>query len=305
MTVPVWNADYELTIDAAALLIALQFPALIPVRIEMLGAGWDNVAYRVNEEYVFRFPRRKMGADLIANEVRALPNLAHSVHLPIPVPEHIGDPHGDYPYPFAGYRLIPGTTACRVDWTDEARAENAAALARFLSALHSIPVTTETRTWAPGDLIRRMDIPFRLPQLKERLEGIDGLVSGIDIGRLRRRVADLDDSSLRTEPGCWVHGDLYARHLLVDEHLCLCGVIDWGDVHLGDPAVDLSIVYSFLPPSARPAFWTVYGEVDTQTQQRARFRAIHYGALLTTYGIDVGDEAIRRVAEYALKVAAE
>ena len=45
-------------------------------------------------------------------------------------------------------------------------------------------------------------------------------------------------------------GDLYVRHLLLNELCELTGVIDWGDVHLGDPAVDLMIAYSFLPLSA-------------------------------------------------------
>jgi aminoglycoside phosphotransferase (APT) family kinase protein len=98
-----------------------------------------------------------------------------------------------------------------------------------------------------------------------------------------------------------VHGDLYARHFLVDGSNTPCGVIDWGDVHLGDPALDLSIAYSFLLPGARSAFQEAYGHTDdTALWERARFRALAYGILLTHYGSEVGDEAIQAAGEYAL-----
>jgi aminoglycoside phosphotransferase (APT) family kinase protein len=81
-------------------------------------------------------------------------------------------------------------------------------------------------------------------------------------------------------------------------------VIDWGDVHLGDPAIDLSIAFSFFPLAARTTFRQAYGPVDGATWDRARFRALHYGVLLTDYGTDIGDDAIRAVGEYALRPAA-
>ena len=100
-----------------------------------------------------------------------------------------------------------------------------------------------------------------------------------------------------------MHGDLYARHLLVDEAKALAGVIDWGDVHVGDPALDLSIAFSFLPPAARHTFRQTYGEIDEATWARARFRALHYGAILVEYGANSADLAIKALGEYALQYA--
>src|SRR6266849_3644209 len=40
---------------------------------------------------------------------RVLPLLAPHLPLPIPAPEFVGIPDEGYPYPFAGYELIPGT----------------------------------------------------------------------------------------------------------------------------------------------------------------------------------------------------
>jgi aminoglycoside phosphotransferase (APT) family kinase protein len=300
----VWDADHELTADQAAELIVRQFPGLEPVHIEMIGVGWDNVAFRVNERWVFRFPRRKLGTDLIVNESRILPLLAPALPLPIPAPRFFGRAEGDYPYDFAGYALIPGETACCRQWTDTERVETAADLARFLAALHSIPIPTGA-TWAPGDLLRRADLPYRAPKLKERLQSLQGLVDEVDAARLCDLVDRLVQTPPHGGPPCWQHGDLYPRHLLADDRGRLCGVIDWGDVHLGDPAGDLAIVYTFLPAVAHDRFWHTYGPADEATKNRARFRAIHYGAILTTYGREIGDAPIREVGEYALRAATD
>jgi aminoglycoside phosphotransferase (APT) family kinase protein len=100
-----------------------------------------------------------------------------------------------------------------------------------------------------------------------------------------------------------VHGDLYARHLIVDEAAVLTGVFDWGDVHVGDPALDLSIAFSFLPPAARCVFRQAYGDIDEATWERARFRALHYGTILVEYGANSADPAIKALGEYALRYA--
>jgi aminoglycoside phosphotransferase (APT) family kinase protein len=90
------------------------------------------------------------------------------------------------------------------------------------------------------------------------------------------------------------HGDLYARHLLVDLEGQLAGVIDWGDVHIGDPAVDLSIAHSFLPPSAHPGFLDAYGAVAAPAWSVARLRALWHTSMVLLYAADCGDADLLR-----------
>ena len=139
--------------------------------------------------------------------------------------------------------------------------------------------------------------------VKERLRALPPAPGGIDVDALRSLVDRLATTSSWRGPLRWVHGDLYARHLLVDEARRPCGVIDWGYVHLGDPALDLSIAFSFLPAEARSAFRETYGPIDAATWDRARIRALFYGAGLVDHGADVGDNAIRVAGGYALRAA--
>jgi len=296
----VWDADVELSLEAATHLIERQFPVLAPARLELLGAGWDNAAFLVNERFVFRFPRRQVAVELIEREVRILPLLAPHLPLPIPVPTFVGAPADGYPYPFAGYPRLPGTTACLPVWSEEERARNAVPLARFLAALHRIPVSDETRAWAPGKEAGRPMSPLR-----DRLRALAPALGGIEVEGLADRADRLAVTPAWAGPPCWVHGDLYPRHLLVDDQRRLCGVIDWGDAHLGHPAIDLMVAFCFLPPTARGAFRSDYGPIDAATWDRAQCHALHYGVSLIEWGTDIGDAAIRAAGEYALRSTTE
>ena len=68
-----WSAEHDVSASLARELIETQFPKLTPVGVEPLGVGWDNTAYRVNDKFVFRFPRRQIAVELIRTEARVLP----------------------------------------------------------------------------------------------------------------------------------------------------------------------------------------------------------------------------------------
>jgi Phosphotransferase enzyme family len=62
------------------------------------------------------------------------------------------------------------------------------------------------------------------------------------------------------------------------------GVIDWGDICRGDPAIDLMLYWSYVPPAGRPAFRDAYGPVTDAQLVRARVLAVFVSATLALYG---------------------
>jgi aminoglycoside phosphotransferase (APT) family kinase protein len=73
-------------------------------------------------------------------------------------------------------------------------------------------------------------------------------------------------------------------------------VIDWGDVCRADPAVDLPLLWSFVPPEGRSAFLETYGEVTEAQLLRARVLAIQLCAVLARYGHLERNEGVEREA---------
>jgi hypothetical protein len=74
-------------------------------------------------------------------------------------------------------------------------------------------------------------------------------------------------------------------------------VIDWIDLCRTDPAIDLQILWSFLPPSGRPAFLDAYGPVSDDQLLRARVVALSLSASLALYG---HHEALATIEQEAL-----
>lgn len=281
-----WTAEVEVTEDEAARVIAAQFPLLAPVTVRLLGAGWDNTAFVVNEHFVFRFPRRAIAVPLLATELEVLPQLASHLPLPIPVPSFQGT-LGEWP--FGGYERLAGQTMCGARLREAERAGLAVSLAQFLRVLHAQKVP------APPDMIRRLDLEFRLPRAQENLAKARAL--GL-LGELALDFVPPRGWVARTDT--LVHGDLYVRHLLVGDERALAGVIDWGDLHLGDPAIDLSIAFIVLPPEAHDAFRAAYGPIEDETWQVARLRATWHTLTVLLYAAEIEDADLVREAQLTL-----
>ena len=286
-----WVPEIDVDEHLARNLIAAQFPDLDPQSVQPFGAGMDNAAFLVNERYVFRFPRREFAVPLLERETQLLPLLTPVLHIPIPLPRFVGKPDQSYPWLFAGYERLHGTPACSVALSTEDRHALAQPLGHFLRALHSTDPRAAIERGIPGDLIGRLDHARRLPLAQERLallEDAGAICETQPFINFMASVAPGDLGEARTI----VHGDLYSRHVLVDERHRLAGVIDWGDLHLGHAAVDLMVAHSLLPATAHDAFIDAYGAVDSRMWQIAKYRAVYHSVLVADFGMQIGDDAL-------------
>jgi aminoglycoside phosphotransferase (APT) family kinase protein len=294
-----WTAEREVPPELALALIREQFPELGARAAEPFGSGWDNTAYLVDGAVVFRFPRKESTVALLERETRVLPRLAGRLPLPVPNPAWVGAPTERFPWPFAGYRRLAGVPADGANLTEAERMAAAAPLGAFLRALHATPAEGLD---LPPDEIGRTAFARRMPELEQRLAALRGRGLIGDPAPWLRLFDDLPAPPLRPVVA---HGDLYVRHLLVDDARRICGVIDWGDLHRGDPAVDLILVYGFLPPRAREAFAAAYGEIDERTRRTARLRAAFHAAALAWFADSTGHAALLRESLASLHRALE
>ena len=290
MTVP-WEAECRVDAPLARRLLAAQFPELAELPVRAFGEGWDNAAYLVGDRWVFRFPRRAVAAGLIETELAVLPSIAPRLPLPVPVPRFAGEPSDAFAWPFAGYECLPGAALSRVRLGNGAAKRIAREVGSFLRALHAIDPDTVPKL--DIDRIGRLDHSRCLPKAMERLRELEAAGAVENVNRFEQAFEETAPGA-DAGPFVTVHGDLYGRHVLVEDQSRASGVIDWGDVHGGDPAVDLAVAFEAFPPSARDSFASGYGSVGERTWATARYRALYHAAMVAHYGLKTGDDEMLR-----------
>lgn len=301
---PPWTADIDIDESIARSLITRQFPQFSDEPVVPFGQGWDNAAFLVGDRVVFRFPRRREFAQLIGREIAILPRIAPQLPLRISASAYAGMPSDAFPYAFAGYELIRGATLCSIEMSDERRSALAAPLARFLRALHAIDPEPLAQVGLPRDEIGRLHYENRLRLARERALAL----RHVDVPVPENLLAWLEAHppvALAHNESRVVHGDLYARHLVIGDDALPAGVIDWGDVHRGDPALDVAIAQMVLPPSAHADFREAYGPIDERMWNAACFRAIYHAILELDYGVRAKDAGMRTIGAAALRYLAE
>jgi aminoglycoside phosphotransferase (APT) family kinase protein len=224
-----------------------------PQRLIEIDDGYDYEVALIDDEWVFRFPRRGGVEEALRMEVALLPLIADALPVAVPRFELVS------PAPaFVAYRLIHGRPFVDEDPTG---------VREFLDALHALDASAlpaERSDWVASYAAQCLEF-----------ERLAVPLFDVDEKRQARRLFAEVETLVGFEPSL-VHADLGPEHLLVEGGK-LAGVIDWGDARIGDPALD----YSWLL-NVPFASW----EVNEELRRRARFYhrlapwfEVHYGVL--------------------------
>jgi aminoglycoside phosphotransferase (APT) family kinase protein len=286
-----WAAKVTVDEALARRLIGAQFPELGPGSVRLLGHGWDMTVWLLDEQWVFRFPRRQTVIPGLLNEISHLPNLTSLLPLPIPVPTYLGEPSAEYRWPFYGAPFLPGRELAEAGLDDGARIALARPLGEFLRTLHGLRVDADL----PLDPFRRADMTLRVPRTRERLAELKHL--GLwHAPPEAHEVLEAAGGLGPPEPSALVHGDLHLRHLLVDQGGGAAAVIDWIDLSYNTPGVDLVLYWSLLPPEGRLEFREAYGPISDDHLLCARILALFLCGTLAVYGHHEGLPGLKREA---------
>jgi aminoglycoside 2''-phosphotransferase len=207
-----------------------------------LGEGMDSVAVLAGGTAVFRFAKHEDAAAGLRREIALLPRLAPRLSLAIPRIEYVGE-HSSTGLPFVGYGLIAGQPLHPQIYDRLPEADRSGVLgdlASFLTAVHGFPVedaiacgvdSSGTRSSLVEDLQRARHDVF---------PHVDGAVRRTVESELEAFVED--DANFNYAPAL-LHADLWPEHVLFSEgEGRLTGVIDFGDVSIGDPDYDLAFL---------------------------------------------------------------
>jgi aminoglycoside phosphotransferase (APT) family kinase protein len=301
---PEWDAEVIVDEPLVRRLLSEQFPELDPSSARLLGEGWDNSVWVVEERWAFRFPRRDIAIPGVVRELAVLPMLAPLLPTPIPLPHFVGEPSDRFPWPYFGAELLPGVEPCDAELSDDDREALGAELGRFLRVLHSKETldTVDPERSLPIDFNRRADMSFRVPRARESLARLHEL----GLWKPPAVVESILTSAELLPPSSaelvLTHGDLHQRHVLVADR-SLAAVIDFGDVCLADPCIDLVLTWSLLGAGGRERFFAEYGRVTEEQVLRSRVLALVLDSMLARYAHDKGNASLQQETLAALERA--
>lgn len=239
----------DLTLEGFKRAILAHFPDLPIASISFLGEGWANRLCLVNETLIFRFPLDAQSEQQLLREIRLLPVLGPELPLAIPEYRYIALNREKTPFVFVGYECIPGVSVLRPGealrratwWRSQAGA--------FLTALHRIPLDKvmaaglegypTAQAWRDALAAKRARYEQHVCPLLTTAQ-CQALLSGIE-------KATGDERMVAFSPVV-IHQDFDFHNFLVDlEQQQITGVLDFGSISMGDPAVDVS-------PAIRPYY---------------------------------------------------
>jgi aminoglycoside phosphotransferase (APT) family kinase protein len=267
-------ADIEIDEALVRSLLREQHPDLANLPLREIDSGWDNAMFRLGDSLVVRLPRRVAATHLIEREQEWLPQLAPALPLPVPAPVRVGHPAHNYSWRWS---IVPWLAGRNADLC-EPRADQAERLAAFLCALHR-PAPAN----APLNPYRGVPLSERAQQMAERIRRLERETTLLNDDVMRIYHAALD-APIDVAP-TWLHGDLHAGNLLV-ENGTISGVIDWGDMAVGDRATDLATLWMNLSDrTARENAMRACNGVSDATWLRAKGWAVFFGVTLGTSGL--------------------
>lgn len=266
-------------------LLASQFPQWAELELApVMSAGTDNTILRLGADKVIRMPRVDYAERQIEKEHACLPTLG-DLPLAIPQPLALGEPGEGFPWRWGVHGWIAGETAA-LERLGDVRAA-ARSLGRFVKALQA----RDASGGPPAGLANHgRGLPLATRDARVRA-CIDALGDEYDVRMLHATWDGALAASEYAGTPVWVHGDLHAGNLLqVDGQLT--AVIDFGLLGVGDPAVDMTPAWAFLPAEARRPFRDEIG-LDAAAWARGKGWAFSIAVVALAYYLDTNPGLVR------------
>lgn len=263
-------------------IVKKEFPKFQGCHLVGDDSGWDNYAIRVNNEYLFRFPRRQESLEQIKKESEVL-SILHSKLPPyIEVPKYLTVRLND-DYPFVYYKMIQGeplTKELYNGFTNKAKERFVQQFADFLNILHDIDINQ----CQDLEEVNALDKYQHLYQ--QVVDVCFKYLTEEEQSKTRRLFENyLQSSTMQKYAPTVVHGDLSENHIIVAE--TGIGIIDFGDTTIFDPAIDISWFYLF----DKKVFYNIMakynGHKDAGFEKRI---SQFYVPIIPYYGIIYGEE---------------
>ena len=205
----------------------------------VIGNGFGSLVIESDQGIIFRIAKNLETAKQYLIESNVLPKIRHCLDINIPNPIwHIYNSTST-PYGIIGYSKLKGNPITFNKINDMNRSTIAKEVARFIISFHQISY----ENLHLDNITKRGNDKLSLAALCENTSGF--LKSELDTEEYKIMEKwwkeTLEDDTFNNYKSTLCHGDLWFENILVDDNYShVVGIIDFSDMMIGDPAVDLA-----------------------------------------------------------------
>ncbi len=238
--------------------------------VQVISSGHQNLVLVIGQKWIFRFPLTRDTSSL-EREQKLLPKL--SKHLPLPIPSFQYSSRSRDKIVYVGYPIIQGTTLEKDIFQNlpaETQEKLAQDIAAFLTKLHTFTqdkivkvnrnefCSTWRKNWTGYYRALEMTV-FPHIGTREQL-----WIMSIFHEYLVR------NENFTFRP-CLIHGDFKNDHIFVDTKGRINGIIDFGQMKMGDPSYDYHDLFlTYGSTFAHLVFKHYQGPKDSTLLDRCR-----------------------------------
>lgn len=245
------------------------YPDIKDQQIRIFEDGHDHVVFVIDNQKAVRFPRRSDYAKKLPVEVAFLNNFGNQ--LPVTVPQLILRTDENGP-PYVTYDFIPGVQFKKIvsdAFSKEELRRIAHQIGSFLGKLHSLPIGKAK------DLgVEQVE---SLETWKNKLEKIRQTVFPHISKAEQDWSISIFENFFKTIlaaplPLTVIHSDIMPEHIVVNPKThTLSGIIDFGDIEIGDPAYDFAFLAKYGNDFLNWAYETYSRPKDPAFEIRRQF----------------------------------
>jgi len=238
----------------------------------VIGEGWTSHAWLVNEELVFRFPKRDDDWKTLRTEIAFLRSAADDLPLAVPRYTHVAQQSRAAAHGYAVYRYVPGSAMDVSALNERQRATAAEAIATFLRSLHGLQPRADVAALLPREDPRVVAEHYFARTTREIAPTLEPCEAARLVEQFETYLSTPENVSFQPVV---LHADFSREHIVMDDSV-VSGVIDFEDVNWGDPDYDFMYLFvdfghAFVEDAARR-----YGHPNVE-QLRDK---LHYFALV-------------------------
>lgn len=237
--------------------------------------GWDNFVVKIDDEFIFRFPKRESSFRTIEMENDVLKELNKKLPNNIKVPEYIYK-NLETDYPFVGYKMIKGKFLSEELYNSISKEEKDSFIKNmmiFINTLHSLDINSFNLDVVDG----LSNYQYRYNEYKEKcFECFDD--------NLKDKANSLfnnyfNDENMQAFRKTIIHGDLSTNHIIITDNGI--GIIDFGDTRVFDNAYDFQWLFLLDKKELDNALHLYDYNIDDYFYKRIKF----YTSVIPYYGV--------------------